>query len=97
MTLLRRVALKPRFLSDRDYKNLPCFRLVCNWQATFWRLMNVVLDGLNWEHTLVYLDDVIVSGKSFEEHINHLESLMQRLEGVGLKVNAKKYRLFCQE
>lgn len=43
---------------------------------------------------LVYLDDVIVFGKIFEEHLNHLKSVMQILEGAGLKMNAKKCRLF---
>ena len=34
----------------------------CNGPATFQRLMDLVLTGLQWSPCLVYLDDVVVVG-----------------------------------
>ena len=45
---------------------------LCNVPATFQRLMDLVLAGVQWSQCLVYLDDVIVIGKSFEEHLQNL-------------------------
>ena len=42
---------------------------LCNAPATFQRLMDLVLAGLQWSDCLVYLDDVIVVGRTFEEHL----------------------------
>ena len=39
---------------------------LCNAPATFQRLMDLVLSGLQWSQCLVYLDDIIVLGRSFE-------------------------------
>lgn len=70
---------------------------VCNGPATFQRLMDIVLDGLNWESALVYLDDVIVFGRNFQEHLERLSSVLARLKSAGLKINPKKCRLFHRE
>ena len=37
--------------------------------ATFQRLMEIALTGLQWVTCLIYLDDVIVFGKDFDEHL----------------------------
>ena len=37
--------------------------------ATFERLMEKVLKGLQWQTLLLYLDDVIVFSKDFESHL----------------------------
>lgn len=66
---------------------------MCNGHVTFERLMDVVFDALNWESALVYLVDVIVFEKPFEEDPSRIESLKQRLQGLGVKVNATKCRL----
>ena len=42
---------------------------LCNGPATFQRLMDLVLAGLQMTHCLVYIDDVIVVGRSFDEHL----------------------------
>ena len=41
---------------------------LCNAPATFQRLMDLVLAGVQWSQCLVYLDDVIIIGRDFEEH-----------------------------
>ncbi len=38
---------------------------LCNAPATFERLMELVLQGLNWKVCLIYLDDIIVYGAGF--------------------------------
>ena len=35
---------------------------LCNGPATFQRLMNILLAGIQWDDCLVYLDDIIVLG-----------------------------------
>ena len=47
-----------------EFKVMP-FGL-CNAPATFQRLMDVVLCGLQWTTCLVYLDDIIVMGRTFK-------------------------------
>ena len=45
---------------------------LCNTPATFQRLMELILTGLQWKSCLVYIDDVIVVGKTFLEHLRYL-------------------------
>ena len=42
---------------------------MCNGPATFQRLMNILLAGIQWYSCLAYLDDIIVFGRSFTEHL----------------------------
>lgn len=44
-----------------------------NSPATFERLMEIVLCGLQWEKCLVYLDDVIVFGKNISRNSNEFK------------------------
>ena len=57
-------------------KGLYQFRVMpfglCNATATFERLMETVLAGLQWDICLIYLDDVIVFRKSFEAYVEKL-------------------------
>ena len=63
--------------------------------ATFERLMETVLAGLQWDICLIYLDDVIVLGRSFEDMATNLRKVYDRLLAAGLKLKAKKCHLFC--
>ena len=45
---------------------------LCNGPATFQRLMDLVLSGLQWSSCLVYLDDIIVVSWFFHEHLQNL-------------------------
>ena len=49
-----------------EFKVMP-FGL-CNAPATFQRLMDLVLAGIQWKSCLVYIDDIVIVGKSFEQH-----------------------------
>ena len=67
---------------------------LCNAPATFERLMETVLAGLHWQICLIYLDDVIMIGKTFEDMIKNLSVIFERLQQAGLKLKARKCKLF---
>ena len=70
---------------------------LCNAPATFERLMERVLRGLQWQVAVVYLDDVIVWGRTFEEHYQRLATVLGRFRTAGLKLKPKKCDLFKTE
>ena len=67
---------------------------LANAPATFERLMERVMRGLQWEILLIYLDDIIVFGKTIEEEIQRLRITFSRLRGAGLKLKPSKCHLF---
>lgn len=70
---------------------------LCNAPATFSRLMNLVLGGLNWTRCLCYLDDVIVFGSTFEIALRNLKDVFECLRKANLKLKPKKCTLFQTE
>lgn len=52
---------------------------LCNAPATFQRLMDLALAGLQWYHCLIYIDDVVILGTNFEKHLQHLQQVFDRL------------------
>ena len=86
---------KTAFSSHRglfQFKVLP-FGL-CNAPATFERLMEMVLKGLNFERCLCYLDDVIIFGKTFESALENLKMVLDRFRTANLKLKPSKCALF---
>ena len=77
-----------------EFKVMP-FSL-CNAPATFQRLMDAVLAGLQWSSCLVYLDHVVIPGKSFEEHLRNLSCVFECLREAGLKLHPGKCT-FCKK
>ncbi|KAL5475516.1 hypothetical protein EMCRGX_G025342 [Ephydatia muelleri] len=71
-----------------EFKVMP-FGL-CNAPATFQRLMDLVLAGLQWSKCLVYLDDVILLGTTFGEHLDNIRAVFDRIRQGGLKLRADK-------
>ena len=71
-----------------EFKVMP-FGL-CNAPATFQRLMDLVISGLQWVSCLVYLDDVVVFGQSFEDHLKNMELVFARIREAGLKLKPSK-------
>ena len=63
---------------------------LCNAPATFQRLMQRVLSGLEYKCCFVYLDDVLVASKSFPDHLSHLREVFGRLKSAGLRLKPKK-------
>ena len=77
------------------FKRMP-FGLT-NAPATFMRLMELTLRGLEWERCLVYLDDVIVFGKDFSTCLQNLAEVFGRFHEAGLKLKPSKCNLFQKE
>ncbi|GBN99872.1 Retrovirus-related Pol polyprotein from transposon 17.6 [Araneus ventricosus] len=71
-----------------EYKRLP-FGLR-NASASFQRLMNLVLAGLNEFQISCYIDDLVIAVGSFDEHLAKLEMVFQRLQKANLKVKPSK-------
>ena len=67
---------------------------LCNAPATFQRLMQVVLSGLEWDCCFVYIDDILVASRSFDDHIRHLKLVFERLRQAGLRLKPKKCLFF---
>ena len=63
---------------------------LCNAPATFQRLMDMVLTGLQWDSCLVYLDNILIVGKTFSKHLHNLRDVFGRLRGAGLKLQPRK-------
>ncbi len=70
---------------------------LCKAPATFERLMERVLVGLQWQTAVVYLDDVIVWGTTFAEHHKRLATFLGRFRAAGLRLKPKKCDLFKPE
>ena len=68
-----------------------------NAPATFQRLMDFVLAGLQWSSCLVYLDDVIIMGRTFDDHLKNLALVLVRLQDAGLKLRPEKCAFFQKE
>ncbi len=63
---------------------------LCNAPATFQRLMEQVLQGLQWEIAVLYIDDIIVFGDSVKSHLQRLGAVLTRLKAAGLKLKPSK-------
>ncbi|KAG1925231.1 thy-1 membrane glycoprotein [Pimephales promelas] len=70
---------------------------LCNAPATFQRLMDRVLAGLQGETCLVYLDDIIVLAKDVPEMLQRLSQVFQRLKQANLKLKPAKCCLFRRQ
>ena len=60
--------------------------------AHFQKLINEVLTDCNF--TMGYLDDIIIFSKTKEEHLEHLETIFNRLHEAGLKLKLQKCSFF---
>ena len=67
---------------------------LCNAEATFQRLLDVVLSGLHFQVCLVYLDDIIVFSETLEQHFGKLVTVLGRLSSAGLKLKPEKCAFF---
>lgn len=68
-----------------------------NGPATFQRMMNHALAGLQGIECLVYLDDIIVHGTTLSEHNERLEKVLERLRENNLKVKLSKCQFLRKE
>ena len=66
---------------------------LCNAPATFERLMERVMAGLQWEILLLYIDDILCFGRTIQEALGRLEVVFQRLRAANLKLKPRKCHL----
>ena len=65
--------------------------------ATFQRLMNTVLTGLNGIKTFVYLDDIIIYARDIPDHSKKLQEVFERLRQFNLKLQPTKCEFMRKE
>jgi hypothetical protein len=70
---------------------------LCNSPATYARVINLVLRGLNWKVVMAFLDDILVLGRDFEGHLANLSAVLVRFREYGLNMKPKKCGLFQKE
>lgn len=78
-----------------EYQRMP-FGLK-NAPATFQRLMDNVLTGLQGNELFVYLDDIVIYARSIEEHHTKVKELMQRLREANLQLQPDKCQFLRHE
>ncbi len=69
---------------------------LCNAPATFQRLMNQLLAGLQ-NKALAYLDDIIIFSRTFKDHLQSVAEVPQRLKNAGLKLKGTKCHFGVQQ
>uniref|UniRef100_A0A6V7LZN9 RNA-directed DNA polymerase n=1 Tax=Bracon brevicornis TaxID=1563983 RepID=A0A6V7LZN9_9HYME len=82
-------------LGHYEYNRLPFG--VTGGPATFQRLMNSVLTGIQGLRCFVYLDDIVVFGKNLEEHNGRLKEVLQRLKEANLRLQPDKCNFLKKE
>ena len=74
---------------------------LCNAPAVFQRFMQQVLQGLNPQEgpdfVSVYLDDVLIFSETLDEHLEHLQLVISRVEGAGMKLKPSRCQFLRQE
>jgi len=89
---------KTTFICHRGTYRFPRMPFgLCNAPATFQRLMDTVLMGLNFEVCLAYLDDIIVFNRDLDSHFERLEILFQRLREAQLKLKPSKCQILRKQ
>lgn len=68
-----------------------------NAPATFQRVMDNILRGLQNEICLVYLDDIIIYSTSLQEHLVNLSKIFQRLRETNFKIQLDKSEFLKKE
>jgi len=68
-----------------------------NAPATFQRLMDNVLMGLQGNELFVYMDDIVIYARSLQEHVIKFERLMQCLRNANLKLQPDKCEFLHKE
>ena len=71
--------------------------MLYNTSATFQRLMQAVLSGLEWQSCFTYLDDILIASSTLDDHLHHLREVFGRLREAGICLKPKKCLLLRDE
>ena len=89
---------KTAFSTRTGLKQYTCMPFgLTNSPATFQKLMESILGGLQWNRIVLYLDDVIVYGETFEKTLENLAEVFNRLKEADLKLKPSKCNLFQKQ
>jgi hypothetical protein len=75
-------------LGQYEWLTLPMGLLGCPAAASFQRLMEKLMDGI--DNVIVYIDDLLIHSKTHEHYLQILDVLMTRLAENNMKINAAK-------
>ena len=81
--------------SHWEYKYMP-FGLTSA-PATFQRLVDTMLRGIQYDTCMAYIDDIIVMSATIDEGIDRLREVFKRIRMASLKLKAEKCDLFKEE
>lgn len=70
---------------------------LCNAPATFQRLMNLILAGIQWQTCLAYIDDILIFSPTFDRHLQDLEEVLIRVANAGIRLKPSKCRFAMEE
>lgn len=68
-----------------------------NAPATFQRVMDNIMSGIQNEKCLIYMDDVIIYSSTLNEHMNRLKEVFFRLRKYNLKIQPDKCEFLRKE
>jgi hypothetical protein len=63
-----------------------------NAPATFQRVLDIILSGVQYDFALVYLDDIIVFSSSSSQRMAHLSMVLKLLSDANISLKLKKCR-----
>src|SRR6185437_4118841 len=63
---------------------------ITNAPATFQRLIDRALEGIEGRYAHGYLDDIMVFSDTWDDHIEHLGDVLTRLRAKNLRLNVRK-------
>ena len=61
-----------------------------NASATFQRVVNMMLTGLNWKVCREYLDDIIIFSQTWEDQLHHLDAVLSSWYGARLSLKLRQ-------
>ena len=61
-----------------------------NSPASYTRLLQLILRGIQYEICLCYIDDIVIYSQRFDDHLGHIDQVLQRLIKANLKVKIQK-------
>ncbi|TKR69578.1 hypothetical protein L596_021718 [Steinernema carpocapsae] len=57
--------------------------------ATFQRFMESLFEDVLHDYVFVYVDDILIASETWQEHVHHIEEVLRRIQGAGLRLKAK--------